>query len=81
MPRAVDFELSTDGTNFVPVLSLANEVSDKDYAVIVKDLVGTVHPQPARYVKMTAHNYGKIPPWHPGAGGDAFIFADEIIIE
>ena len=81
MPRAVDFELSTDGTNFVPVLTLANDVSDKDYAVIVKDLIGAIHAQPARYVRMTAHNYGKIPTWHPGAGGDAFIFADEIIIE
>jgi predicted alpha-1,2-mannosidase len=81
MPRSVDFALSTDGVNFVPVLSLTHDVSDKDYAVTVKDLIGPIHSQPARYVKMTAHNYGKIPAWHPGAGSDAFIFADEIIIE
>jgi predicted alpha-1,2-mannosidase len=81
MPRGVDFELSTDGTNFVRVLAVTNDVSDKDYAVTVKDLIGTIQPQSARYVKMTAHSYGKIPVWHPGTGGDAFIFADEIIIE
>jgi predicted alpha-1,2-mannosidase len=81
MPGSVDFELSTDGTNFVPVLSLTNNVSDKDYGVIIKDLVGPIRPQPARYVKIIVHNFGKIPAWHPGAGGDAFIFADEIIIE
>jgi hypothetical protein len=81
MPRRVDFELSTDGVNFVRVLSVNNDVSDKDYGAIVKDLVGTVSPRPARYVRVTAHTYGKIPAWHAGAGDDAFIFSDEIIIE
>ncbi|HEX3084529.1 MAG TPA: GH92 family glycosyl hydrolase [Pyrinomonadaceae bacterium] len=81
MPRSVDFELSTDGVNFVRVLSVNNEVSDKDFGAIVKDLVGTFSPRPARYVRVTAHTYGKIPAWHPGAGDEAFIFADEIIIE
>ena len=81
MPRSVDFEVSTDGVNFAPALTLNNDVSDKQYGTIIKDLVGAVRPQPARYIKVTARNYGKIPAWHPGAGGDAFIFADEIIIE
>ena len=81
MPRSIDFEISTDGVNFVRVLSLTNDVSDKELGAIVKDLVGTISPLAARYVKVTAHNYGKIPAWHPGAGDGAFIFADEIIIE
>jgi predicted alpha-1,2-mannosidase len=81
MPRSVDFELSTDGVNFARPLSIINDVSDKEYGAIVKDLVGTISPQPARYVRVTAHTYGKIPAWHPGAGDEAFIFADEIIIE
>ncbi len=34
-----------------------------------------------RYFKFTARNYGKLPEWHPGAGGDTFIFIDEIIIK
>jgi outer membrane protein OmpA-like peptidoglycan-associated protein len=34
----------------------------------------------ARYVKVIAYNYGKLPEWHQGAGGDAFIFIDEIEI-
>ena len=81
MPRRIDFELSTDGINFVPSLSVTNDVSDKDYRVTVKELVGEIRPQSARYVKIIVHNYGKIPAWHAGAGGDAWIFADEIIIE
>jgi len=81
MPRQIDFELSDDGTNFVPALSLRNDVSDSEYGAIVRDFVGVIKPQRARFVKMTAHNYGKLPAWHPGAGGDSWIFADEIIIE
>jgi len=81
MPRSVDFELSNDGLNFVRALSLTNDISDKDYGTIIKDMVGTITPRSARYVRITAHTYGKIPAWHPGAGDEAFIFADEIIIQ
>ena len=35
----------------------------------------------ARYVRVVAKNIGTIPDWHPGAGGKAWIFADEIIVE
>ena len=31
-----------------------------------------------RYVKIKATNFGKLPDWHQGKGGDAFIFIDEI---
>ena len=33
-----------------------------------------------RYLKLVAENYGKLPSWHPGAGGEAFIFVDEIML-
>jgi putative alpha-1,2-mannosidase len=36
---------------------------------------------PARYIRMIARNRGICPPWHPGAGNKAMIFADEISIE
>ena len=81
LPTSVDFELSLDGRTFKPVLSIANDVPADSYDAVIKDLARSITPQPARYVKITAHNYGKIPAWHPGAGGDAFIFIDEIIIE
>jgi hypothetical protein len=81
MPRSVDFEVSTDGINFVKVSSIPNVVPDNDYGVTVKDFAGTITPQMARYVKIIAHKYGKIPAWHGGAGDEAFMFCDEIIIE
>ena len=87
MPRSVDFETSLDGRNFVPAVTVANNVADGSDpsaavdGVAVRDFVKRIPLQKARYVRIRAHNYGKIPAWHPGKGGDAWIFADEIIVE
>ncbi|HEY5404561.1 MAG TPA: GH92 family glycosyl hydrolase [Pyrinomonadaceae bacterium] len=81
MPVKIEFEVSTDGVEFVPVLSLASDVSSQNYETIVKDFTGTIQPRRVRYVRMRARNFGKLPSWHAGAGGDAWIFADEIVIE
>jgi hypothetical protein len=35
-------------------------------------------PGPWSHLKITAQQYGTLPAWHPGAGGDSFIFVDEI---
>jgi hypothetical protein len=81
MPTRIEFELSTDGQTYTPALSIPNDVPADSYEVLSKDFVRRIVPQPARYVRVKAYNYGKIPAWHLGAGGDAFIFIDEIIIE
>ena len=80
MPRRIQFELSTDGQNFAPVLSISNDVPDNNYDVVVKDFGKAIAPRPARYVRVKAYNYGLIPAWHPGRGGQAWMFIDEIII-
>ncbi len=86
MPRRVDFEVSLDGQTFTPVLSIPNDVPDgsnpdTNVGIIAKDFVKNVTRREARYVRIKAVNFGKIPAWHPGSGGDAWIFIDEIIIE
>jgi predicted alpha-1,2-mannosidase len=81
MPSVVSFEVSTDGKNFIPVLSITNDVSPQHYEAMIRDFTGTIAPRNVRYVKMRAQNFGKLPAWHAGAGGDAWIFADEILIE
>ncbi len=43
--------------------------------------IGVKKKMVGRYVKFRAANFGKIPAWHLGSGGEAFIFIDEIIIE
>ena len=81
MPRRVEFEFSTDGKTFTPAAVIVSDVSDKEYGVVVRDFVTRISPQQARYVRVKAQNYGTIPDWHAGKGGQAWIFVDEIIIE
>jgi len=81
MPARVEFELSLDGKDFDPAITIANDVSEKQEGVVTKDLVKSIPPKKARYVRIRAVNFGKIPAWHPGSGGDAWIFMDEIVIQ
>jgi predicted alpha-1,2-mannosidase len=81
MPRRVEFEFSIDGQKFTPAATIANEVPDKDYGVVVRDFVQTIPSRKARYVRVKAYNYGRIPDWHPGKGGEAWIFVDEVLIQ
>ena len=64
----------------------------KDYEMQVIDLgwkactTGDTNTQccntpKARYIKVFAKNFGTIPEWHLGAGGEGFIFIDEIDIK
>lgn len=81
MPKEVDVEISSDGKNFSPVSKSSSSVADKDETAQTVRIGNLFNPAMARYVRITAHNYGKLPPWHISAGGDAWIFCDEIFIE
>jgi hexosaminidase len=35
----------------------------------------------ARYLHVQAKNTGVCPPWHGGAGGKAWLFVDEVIVD
>jgi hypothetical protein len=39
-----------------------------------------IKPIKARFIKMRASQFGVLPEWHPGAGGETFIFVDELQI-
>ena len=47
----------------------------------IHDVETTFTPVPFRYIKVVAKNVGVCPPWHNGAGGEAWVFADEIIVK
>jgi hypothetical protein len=81
MPSKVEIYTSNDGDVFQLAGICKNTVQDIDYAVQVKDFKSKFEPIKARYIKVKAINYGMLPPWHQGAGGDAFIFVDEIQVK
>lgn len=80
-PVQVEFFVSTDGNLFKSVGVVKNEVPQQKPDVMIQDLVKKLNGVKAQYVKVVATNVGKCPDWHIGAGGKAWIFADEIIIK
>jgi hypothetical protein len=81
MPIKVEFYVSQDGKNFTKAGEISNNsVQPDDYTVQIKDFrVKDVDKSfDARFVKVKAYNFGKLPDWHLGAGFDAFIFTDEL---
>ncbi len=80
-PKQLIVEVSADGINFTKVYSGENYLPIDDLKVQVKKITGTFAPVTARYVKLIAVQYGKLPEWHEGAGGDTHLFIDEIEIK
>ncbi len=81
MPKNVIFEFSLDGKKFIPLAELKNELAANENTVVTKSFEKEFAVVKARYVKVKAINFGKLPSWHQGFGGDAFIFIDEISID
>ncbi len=81
MPKSVSIELSEDGKQFHKVYEASNFLDIKDLNVQVKKVAATFKAEKVRYVRVTAEQYGKLPIWHQGAGGDSIIFVDEIVVK
>ena len=82
MPTKVDYYISDDNVNFMFFGSVNNTLDPKlEENTILNFTSNEIKGKKARYVKVIAKNFGKLPEWHQGAGGDAFIFIDEITIK
>jgi predicted alpha-1,2-mannosidase len=79
MPKRVEYYKSDDNINFTLIKAIDIAIETTDYNVFTKDFATDVNAI-ARYIKVIASNYGKLPEGHQGYGGDAFIFIDEITI-
>ena len=80
-PRDVSFYTSVDGVQWSLLETKALHKEGRDDERNTTFSISCQRPARARYVKIKASNYGKVPAWHPGAGGDSFIFIDEISID
>ncbi len=79
-PRAVQFEVSVDGTTWSDVGSV-DLVQEPDPIPKTQLISMEFEPRGARYVRVRSINVGRCPDWHLGAGGQAWVFVDEIVVE
>jgi len=80
MPKAVEFWISGNGTEFTLAGKVIHNIADNEMNPVLLDIELKL-AESARHIKIIARNYGPLPDWHLGAGHPAFIFIDEIIIE
>jgi predicted alpha-1,2-mannosidase len=82
LPTQVMFAFSNDGVQYstdlvMNVDNIADAYSERLYRFDLKmDQSAMI-----RFVRIKAKNYGTLPAWHPGAGGKAFVFVDEIWVK
>jgi hexosaminidase len=81
LPASVEFGVSADGRDFETVAVIANDVSPRLADVVIKEFAASFGSRRARYVRVRAKAIGPVPEWHYGAGGLAWLFADEIVVE
>ena len=87
-PKSVKIEYSTDGKNWKQYGTLGELVdapgeksAQQRQEESSTQLFAVKKTARAKYLKVTAQNYGTLPDWHISAGEQAWLFADEIIIK
>lgn len=79
-PRNVSYTFSLDGQNFANAAGTINTFPIDSLESQRKTFNTYIKPVKARYIKIRAAQYGLLPDWHPGAGGETFIFTDEFTV-
>lgn len=90
-PTQWTVETSVDGVHFDTAACSATDLADAverrwqsdDRQLDFRLNAGTEHfslplSTTARYVRVAAHNYGPLPPWHVSAGQPAWLFVSEV---
>jgi hexosaminidase len=82
LPKLVTFAVSGDGKTWRTLQSTPIAVAPMDLRVMVRTVrFDAATPVTARYLRVTAQNYGLLPVGHEGAGKPAFLFTDEILVQ
>jgi len=79
LPNEVVYSYSEDGITYKEIQASQLQQKAQDDSLFVRTIDCNLKQAiNARFIKIYAKNYGLIPSWHPGAGGESFIFIDEI---
>ncbi len=78
-PKQITIEISEDGRNF-EILKEVNIDTEASAAYEIREITALKQIN-SQFVRVTAENVSVCPEWHPGAGGDAWVFVDEIVVK
>ena len=79
LPSRVNFYTSEDGKTFNLIDGVDSKLEAQNDDVQIQRFEKQFSKKiTTRYLKVIAKNYGKLPDWHQGKGGEAFIFVDEL---
>ena len=81
MPKQFIVEVSSDGQHFTTVSDTNNFLPIEELTPQLKTVTALFPSVKARYVRVKAIQFGKLPAWHESPGGDTHIFMDEIEIK
>ncbi|MEC9049892.1 MAG: DUF4838 domain-containing protein [Candidatus Neomarinimicrobiota bacterium] len=80
IPHTVTFSGSTDDVNYQQIKFARKKTDEYDYENIIESFSAKVKQIPFQFIRITTESFIQCPDWHLGAGGKAWIFADEIVI-
>ncbi|MCK5820663.1 MAG: DUF4838 domain-containing protein [Bacteroidales bacterium] len=82
LPETISYFGSDDKHNWTIIEEVSPGIDPKTSGVFIHDFsleLSKIHA--FRYLKIKSKSYITCPEWHPGAGGKAWIFVDEIIVK
>jgi beta-galactosidase len=85
LPSQVEFSVSTDGKDYTAISKISSEIhlfeeNSSIWKALLDYSTTVMAGKKVRYVSVKAKNIGVCPPNHPGAGGKAWLFVDEITV-
>lgn len=81
IPEEIEIAISEDGSLFESIKIINNTEEAHSNGKFLKEFNVKVKNITTRYIKVKAKSIGVCPDWHRGAGGKAWIFIDEIIVD
>ncbi|MBN2414912.1 chitobiase/beta-hexosaminidase C-terminal domain-containing protein [bacterium] len=81
LPERVIVSVSADGSVYTPPLEEETDIPAEETGPLIRTYSIDIPGREVRYIRIRGVSRGVCPAWHPGAGGDAWLFTDEIIID
>ncbi len=81
LPENVEVSVSEEGSDYKKVFTKTFEITEEEQGPAINKIFHSMTGEKVRYIRVFAKSIKTCPDWHPGAGGKAWIFADEIIVE